>query len=251
MNNALIDLMDQLDSGSSAGAAYATTSAFFEGLGFNFVNIGVARMSDGSALGLFSNMSESWLNHYVAEGYHTCDVMFDYALHSDQARICDAVNNFELPSRDKARSDRMLGEVTEVGLRSSLILPRHSKVSDHMIGFNLTSDLETSAFGKLTDAHHKEVWLGAALAQVAIIQDIEEGGYGENWLKMAPDRIRLSSREVEVIKWLSLGLRNDRIAERLGISVATVNFHITSAKKKLGASTREQAVAICLRARLI
>jgi DNA-binding NarL/FixJ family response regulator len=58
---------------------------------------------------------------------------------------------------------------------------------------------------------------------------------------------RLTVREQEVLEWLSQGLSNRRIAERLGISEHTVKFHITAIYGKLGASTRTEAVNHALR----
>ncbi len=246
MENRLVDLLDRLDRRTADGEAYAITNDFFLDLGFRYVNIGVASLSDSGVLGMYSNMREAWMSHYVESGYHECDVMFDYAISNDTARLCDPANNLELPSRNKARSDQMLAEVQEEGLRSSLILPRHSAVSDHMIGFNLCTDLDKLETGRMCDAHQYAISLGAALTQTAIIEDVEGDSYGTFWLPIANDPVKLSAREMEVLKWLSEGLRNDRIADRLKISNATVNFHVTSAKKKLGAKTREQAVAIAL-----
>ncbi len=46
---------------------------------------------------------------------------------------------------------------------------------------------------------------------------------------------RLTAREQEVLEWLSQGLSNRRIAERLGISEHTVKFNINAIYGKLGA----------------
>jgi DNA-binding CsgD family transcriptional regulator len=59
-------------------------------------------------------------------------------------------------------------------------------------------------------------------------------------------RPRLSPRERECLTWLVAGLRSDRIAERLGLSRVTVDLHLTRARRRLGARTREQAVARAL-----
>ncbi|WP_162932985.1 LuxR family transcriptional regulator [Roseovarius sp. EL26] len=251
MDNALIDLLNKLDHRSGEGAAYAITTDFFQGLGFRYVNIGLASTTDIGVLGMYSNMSMDWLSHYVDVGYSGCDVMFDYAMASSELRLCDPKSNLTLPSRDKARSDRMLVEVQDEGLVSSLILPRHSAVSDHKIGFNLCADIEGYELERMTQDQCNSILLGAALTQNAIIEDVEGDKYGAHWFPFNTDQVKLSLREAEVIKWLSEGLRNDRIADRLKISNATVNFHITSAKKKLGAKTREQAVAIALINKLI
>ncbi|MEQ8656359.1 MAG: helix-turn-helix transcriptional regulator [Hyphomicrobiales bacterium] len=55
---------------------------------------------------------------------------------------------------------------------------------------------------------------------------------------------QLSEREKECLSLLAQGLRTQRIAERIAISPATVEFHFKNARKKLGALTREQALAI-------
>lgn len=56
----------------------------------------------------------------------------------------------------------------------------------------------------------------------------------------------LTRREADVLSLLTAGERVDRIAESLGISARTVEFHLSNARRKLGARTREQAVAIAL-----
>jgi DNA-binding CsgD family transcriptional regulator len=58
----------------------------------------------------------------------------------------------------------------------------------------------------------------------------------------------LSPREVQCLELLAQGHRNDRIAERLGLHRATVDMHIVRARTKLGARTREQAIAIAVAA---
>ncbi|MEM6463282.1 MAG: LuxR C-terminal-related transcriptional regulator [Pseudomonadota bacterium] len=53
----------------------------------------------------------------------------------------------------------------------------------------------------------------------------------------------LSAREVECLTLLAQGNRNDRISEILGLHRATVEMHTANARRKLGARTREEAVA--------
>ena len=252
MDNTLIDLLDGLDHRQSEGEAYAVTRDYFCDLGFRYVNIGIATLRDGQPLGLFSNMGTDWLTHYVDMGYHTCDVMFDYAMQSTNARLCDPQTNQTLDSRNKQLSDQMLAEVEGEGLVSSLILPRHSRISDHMVGFNLCTDMAREDTRHLCTAKAANISLGAAITQVALLEDVEGQAYGYNWLPYHTDKsLSLTQREAEVFRWLLEGLRNDRIAEKMGISTPTVNFHIQSAKKKLGAKTRDQAIGIALMQKLL
>ncbi len=55
---------------------------------------------------------------------------------------------------------------------------------------------------------------------------------------------RLTPREREIISWVALGKSDWQIGRILMISPKTVNYHVETAKRKLGAATRGQAVAI-------
>ena len=64
-------------------------------------------------------------------------------------------------------------------------------------------------------------------------------------------REKLSTREVECLRWAAAGKSSDEIAIILGISVYTVSSYFKSATRKLQAVNRMQAIAIALRLRLI
>jgi DNA-binding NarL/FixJ family response regulator len=61
----------------------------------------------------------------------------------------------------------------------------------------------------------------------------------------------LTPRELEILIALSEGLSNKAIARRFDISQHTVKFHAESIFRKLGATTRADAVAKGLRRRLV
>jgi DNA-binding CsgD family transcriptional regulator len=61
----------------------------------------------------------------------------------------------------------------------------------------------------------------------------------------------LTSRELEVIRLVALGLSNKSVAARLGISDQTVKFHVASIYGKLGATNRTDAARRALRLGLI
>ncbi len=60
----------------------------------------------------------------------------------------------------------------------------------------------------------------------------------------------LTEREREVLALLVEGLSNQQIAERLVISPATVKFHISSIRSKLGASSRTEVVILAMQHKL-
>ena len=79
--------------------------------------------------------------------------------------------------------------------------------------------------------------LGAALATAA--------------RKSTPAEDRLSAREIEVLRLIALGHTNAEIAERLDLSVRTVESHRARIQRKLGRSTRAELVRYALDHRVI
>ncbi len=61
----------------------------------------------------------------------------------------------------------------------------------------------------------------------------------------------LTSREVEILQLLALGLTNKQIAARLKISAHTVKFHVSAIFSKLGTNNRVEAVNLGLKNGLI
>lgn len=57
----------------------------------------------------------------------------------------------------------------------------------------------------------------------------------------------LTPRERDCLAYSADGLRTAKVAHRLGIAEATVEMHLRSARKRLGAKTRDQAIAVAVR----
>jgi len=58
---------------------------------------------------------------------------------------------------------------------------------------------------------------------------------------MWPKLAMLNDREIEALTWVARGKTSAQIAELIGLSKRTVDFHLDNARIKLGASTRTQA----------
>lgn len=56
----------------------------------------------------------------------------------------------------------------------------------------------------------------------------------------------LSPREKDALRGLAEGLDNVRLAERMGVAEVTVRMHLRNARRKMGAGSREQALALAL-----
>ena len=66
-----------------------------------------------------------------------------------------------------------------------------------------------------------------------------------------PKLVQLNDREVETLTWVARGKTSAEIAQILGLTKRTVDFHIDNARTKLGVSTRVQAAIKAATARLI
>jgi DNA-binding response OmpR family regulator len=66
-----------------------------------------------------------------------------------------------------------------------------------------------------------------------------------------PKAVGLNDREVEVLTWVARGKTSAEIAQIIGLTKRTVDFHIDNARGKLGAATRTEAVIKATTGRLI
>jgi DNA-binding NarL/FixJ family response regulator len=66
-----------------------------------------------------------------------------------------------------------------------------------------------------------------------------------------PTDINLHDREIETLTWAARGKTSAEIAIILGVAKRTVDFHIDSAREKLGVATRIEAAVKAARTRLI
>ena len=91
-----------------------------------------------------------------------------------------------------------------------------------------------------------------AILRLAIpwIDDLDDPA-GAASTRLTFPRTTLSKRERQAMRFLAGGLRVARIADAMGVSEAMVAKHITSARRKLAARTREQAIAEAIRTRQI
>jgi LuxR family quorum-sensing system transcriptional regulator CciR len=64
-------------------------------------------------------------------------------------------------------------------------------------------------------------------------------------------RVALSEREQDCLRWVAEGKSSWEIGRILQISENTVNFHLKNAMRKLGATSRIQAVIVATRLNLI
>lgn len=80
-------------------------------------------------------------------------------------------------------------------------------------------------------------------------ENIDAGNFQSRPVPMMA--LQLTKRETDCLVWLARGCRNENIADQLHISTATVEMHMSNARRKLAAATREQALVIATQFGLI
>ena len=107
----------------------------------------------------------------------------------------------------------------------------------------------------LRRAHDALRELGVPAATAIVARRLRERGV--RGLSRGPrqstrgNRAQVTARELDVLRLLADGLRNAEIAERLFLSPRTVDYHVSSLLRKLGARTRGEAVAAARRLNLL
>ena len=87
-------------------------------------------------------------------------------------------------------------------------------------------------------AHHGISTLSPEVTQVLVQEMSTPIGY------------HLTAREMDVLEHLSQGLNNNEIAEKLSVSLSTVQFHVSNILNKLGVHNRIEAATFAVRHKL-
>jgi len=95
----------------------------------------------------------------------------------------------------------------------------------------------------LTEALHTARRKGLYLSKAYSNQIIAESIFGQE-PKETSRLDLLSDREMEVFKWLGKGLGTRKIADKLGLSIKTVEAHRAHLKEKLSAADSQETVRI-------
>ncbi len=244
--NFLIDTIERLSAAKEIDETWHEIVALSQEAGAKYVSIG--QFSTAGYWPTWSRVSieEELVEEFLAKGYQDVDP------------VLLARSRGKLPSHSHVTIPQMIGHVcTSERERECAKFDMTCGVTD-FISFRYSGpsgqmEQLITLFGGVSNARELRSTGDATLATFAGIlaahatPPTPESPDGSAWNHYD----FLSVRERDVLTYLACGLNNDQIAFRLGISEVTVRMHTRGARKKMGASTREQALALALARGLI
>jgi DNA-binding CsgD family transcriptional regulator len=234
-NYCLVDYVTALQSVTSFGEAWHQTTRFyaeFELPWVCFVGATADPASDAEPPKLFSTIPPAFHNRWIEEEIYRNDPTFQLAKLSPVAapggaEFMDGYTT-TLTVRDFYR------DLHRIGARTALTIPLWA-ATPSQAGFIEVGGCRSKAqFIKFMGERSEHMITAGHYANLCLSRFSKFERFQD---------ISLSHRELNCLQWLAKGLRNDRIAEKLNISLPTVKLHLRNARQKLDAQTREAAVA--------
>lgn len=237
--NRIIDAIDALAGATSPDDAWLKADALVTDRGANALNVSVIERGSGAVFWFRSSMKTAWLTDYLAQDFLSTDALVLAARRGEtQSRMTDG----HLCGGDAHRQP-------PPALSDQLVAWDYRTLDCFAMATGHQDTVKIVTLARAWDAPDPtpSERVFAALIATTINAPIATESPGATPFQL-PD---LSVRERDVLRYLATGLRNDMIAWKLGIAEVTVRAYIASARQKVGAATREQAIAIALRAGLL
>lgn len=183
---------------------------------------------------LLSTLPADWVTRYHEEGYAQIDPFFSYCgttYHPVSTGVAYADQHRGLNQAQQ----NLISEAAEFGIKAGFSSTVKRLGPDGFAGWNIGSSLSRKEVDSLRRDREAALRLAAHHAYncLALEQNNASGG-------------PLSSRERQCLTLLAQGQRTKEIARSLSLSGAAVELYTRNARSKLGATTREQAVAIAI-----
>ena len=231
---------------------------------------------------------EPWVERYISQGYLVLDPVCELTLRSNRPFFWGQDRSFLRAFR--SRQKRVFEEARSFGIDSGLAIPVYGAdgsvgcvcfvaadsrrlpdavCEEQALLLTAAFDAHDALLGKVLAARSSEPVgsAGNGGAQTgADWREVLPGGASDSLHPAAsepflfplrrptgggPERQCLTVREKECLSWTLEGLTAERIAERLCLSVHTVNRHASNAARKLGCTNKHHAAVRALRAGVV
>ncbi|MEX0312073.1 MAG: helix-turn-helix transcriptional regulator [Tateyamaria sp.] len=232
-------MSDWIDALIGAKSPSEAANVFLDSLGaFDVVNVSHRVLIGEGDLSSFTTAPAAWRTYYFEQGYNRLDPSVLKARTANgpvSSCFDEAYPGYTATGRVREMFD---GTREAVGAGAFCVYFR-SRWATNMV--TVFTDTPGHRFDSWAECHGAQLTMRGAVfsekMQALLAPEITH----------VPDISGLTEREMDCITWLAHGLRVSAIAHRLGVSERTVEFHLTNARKKFGAPTRESLVAkVCM-----
>ncbi|WP_338610882.1 autoinducer binding domain-containing protein (plasmid) [Pelagibacterium nitratireducens] len=232
-NQTLDHLRDSLEAASDMTGVKSSLKDLAADLGFEwFAYLSVC----GTEVETFSTYPRAWQRNYLANGYAGIDPVVQLAR---TATGCYAWSEGKLDD-DLSREGRcFFGEARAFGITSGVSVPIRAGFGRSVL-FTLASSgrpdncLEDCPLAAEAIGLHVDVYVRRWMLEPAVAQGV-----------------RLTQRERVCLAWTAKGKRMSEVAQIIGTTTRTVEYHLQNAREKLGAVNLTHAVALAVRQKLV
>ncbi len=228
------DFMTSISRTDGVDETWGLTVDFMSGLGASHVGVSL-NLNEPEPLLLWT--TPQWMSELFLESiYPELDLAWEHCKDNVTPYLGGKSVEGLSPDLPEARR-RYLEEITAVDIRTTCSIPVHGNVAKEWGIFDFATDFGPGDI----KAFQKEFGAKIYLAAVAAFRRLQTQIQTHD-----SEPVPLTPSERECLLWLGRGLRNESIAARLGVRPVTVEFHLSNARKKLSAQTREQALATAM-----
>lgn len=220
--------IDDPDRADSARRIWAITAAFYAANGFDkliHIDTGPGHFA------LQTTLADTWVARYQDRGYAEIDPFLTHCCATFRP-ISTGIAYADMHQGLSSAQKNLIDEASTFGINAGFSSTIRLKGKRGIAGWNIGSSLSRREVDSLRS--HSEAALRLAAQHV---HDALARTHFKTSALLAP-------REVQCLRLLAQGYRTKDIARTLDLSAAAVELYLRNARRKLGASTREQAIAI-------
>ena len=220
--------IEDTDRAESARRIWDVTAAFFAANGFDkliHIDTGPEHFA------LQTTLADAWVARYQDCGYAEIDPFLSRCCATFRP-ISTGIAYADQHRGLSAAQMNLIDEASNYGINAGFSSTIRRAGQRGLAGWNIGSSLSRNEVDALRLHSEASLRLAAWHAHEALEQ-----------ARRQPSG-RLSPREVQCLQFLAQGYRTKDIARALDLSNAAVELYLRNARRKLGAATREQAIAI-------
>ncbi len=187
---------------------------------------------------LHSNYSSRWRNKYDEEKMGHVDPTVAHCV----TKSIPLIWSPDIFAAQKQRD--MYEEACCFGLKSGVTLPIHGAKGELGVLCFVSDTQPDSRFAKEVQRN---------IPALSCLRDFvfDSAGIFMAQQNLSVEKIRLTPRELECMKWSAIGKSSWEIAQIQNCTESAVNFHFSNVRKKFGTTTRRQALVKAIRLGII